>query len=120
MVNRVWQWLFGRGLVATPDNFGRLGEKPAEPELLDHLASKFIADGWSVKRLVRYIVTSKTWQMTAIGDNRARDLDPSDDLLSHGRVRRLDAESIRDALLAVSGGLKSEPFGASVPVVLAD
>jgi hypothetical protein len=112
MANRVWQWLFGRGLVATPDNFGRLGERPQQPELLDHLAAKFIADGWSVKKLVRYIVTSRTWQMSA----QSNEGDPAGDLLSHARVRRLEAESIRDALLAVSGGLKPEPFGPSVPV----
>lgn len=114
IVNRVWQHLFGRGLVATPDNFGRMGEQPSHPELLDHLAAKFIADGWSIKRLIRYIVTSQTWQLAAeppagIGEN-----DPNNDLLSHARVRRLEAEAIRDALLVMGGNLKSGHSGPGV------
>jgi mono/diheme cytochrome c family protein len=97
MANRVWQWLFGRGLVPTSDNFGRLGEKPEHPELLDHLAARFIADRWSLKKLIRYIVTSQAWQ-------------------TQSSARRLEAESIRDAILAVSGDLKPDLFGPSVPV----
>ena len=120
MANRVWHWLFGRGLVATPDNFGRLGEKPSIPNCSITSPAEFIADGWSVKKLVRYIVTSRTWQMSA-KRRRARSTSiPRDALLSHARVRRLEAESIRDALLAVSGGLKPEPFGAERAGVLAD
>lgn len=105
MVNRVWQHLTGRGLVATPDNFGRMGEKPLHAELLDHLSAKFVADGWSVKRLIRYIVTSRTWQLSAEPPANADKLDANNDLLSHAHVRRLDAESIRDAMLAVAGNL---------------
>ena len=116
MVNRVWQELFGRGLVATPDNFGRMGELPTHPELLDHLATKFVEDGWSVKKLIRYLVASRTWQLAAEPSPRADALDPANALLSHAAVRRLDAEAIRDALLAVGGNLQPEHRGPGVPV----
>ena len=114
IVNRVWQHLFGRGLVATPDNFGRMGELPTHPELLDHLARRFIADGWSIKRLIRYIVSSQTWQLAAEPPPGAAELDPNNDLLSHARVRRLEAEEIRDALLAIGGNLKSGHTGPGI------
>ena len=114
MVNRTWQHLFGRGLVATPDNFGRMGELPTHPELLDHLATVFMAGGWSVKGLIRYIVASQTWQLAAEPPPRAAELDPNNDFLSHARVRRLEAEAIRDALLAAGGNLK---FGHAGPGV---
>jgi hypothetical protein len=114
VVNRVWHHLFGRGLVATPDNFGRMGELPTHPELLDHLATKFMADGWSIKRLIRYIVTSQTWQLAAEPPPRATGLDPNNELLSHAHVRRLEAEEIRDALLAVGGNLKSGHAGPGI------
>jgi hypothetical protein len=114
IVNRVWQDLFGRGLVATPDNFGRMGELPTQPELLDHLATKFMADGWSIKRLIRYIVTSQTWQLAAETPPHAAELDPNNELLSHAHVRRLEAEEIRDALLAVGGNLKSGHAGPGI------
>jgi mono/diheme cytochrome c family protein len=116
MVNRVWQQLFGRGLVPTPDNFGKMGELPTHPELLDHLATKFMADGWSVKKLIRYLVTSRAWQLAAEPPARADEIDPGNNLLSHAHVRRLDAESIRDALLAVGGNLKSGHTGPGVRV----
>jgi hypothetical protein len=114
IVNRVWQHLFGRGLVATPDNFGRMGELPTHPELLDHLATKFMGDGWSIKRLIRYIVTSQTWQLAAEPPPGASEFDPNNDLLSHARVRRLEAEAIRDALLAAGGNLKSGHTGPGI------
>jgi hypothetical protein len=114
IVNRVWQHLFGRGLVATPDNFGRMGELPTHPELLDHLAAKFMADGWSIKRLIRYIVTSQTWQLAAEPPLRAAELDPNNELLSHAHVRRLEAEAIRDALLGVAGNLKLGHSGPGI------
>ncbi|MEO6036540.1 MAG: DUF1553 domain-containing protein, partial [Verrucomicrobiota bacterium] len=112
MVNRVWHYLFGRGLVATVDNFGRLGEKPTHPELLDFLAAKFVEKEWSSKELIRYLVTTRAYQMSAESSGRALELDPSNELLSHMRVRRLEAESIRDSLLAVSGRLDPAMFGA--------
>lgn len=116
MVNRVWQHLTGRGLVATPDNFGKMGEKPTHPELLDHLATKFMEDGWSVKKLVRYIVTARFWQLSVKPGARTAELDPNNDLLSHANVRRLEAEAIRDGMLAVAGNLKNGHRGPGMRV----
>jgi hypothetical protein len=114
MVNRIWQYLTGRGFVATSDNFGKLGEKPTHPELLDHLAHKFAENGWSVKRLIRYIVTSQSWQLSAQPSTKAAEVDPTNNFLSHARVRRLEAESIRDAMLAVAGNLSSGHAGPGI------
>ena len=106
MVNRVWQHLFGRGLVSSVDNFGVTGDVPSHPELLDHLAAQFIRDGWSVKKLVRTMVLSRAYQL---GSAKPRQLtSPSTRTTgwSGGTVpRRLDAEEIRDAMLAVAGNL---------------
>jgi hypothetical protein len=114
MVNRIWHQLFGRGLVPTVDNFGRLGDKPTHPELLDFLAAQFMADGWSTKRMVRTLLLSRTWQMGSEPSAEAREIDPGNDLLSHFRVRRLEAEAIRDAMLAVAGELDATMYGKSV------
>ncbi len=111
LVNRIWHHLFGRGLVATVDNLGRLGEKPSHPELLDFLATRFIEQGWSSKELIRYLVTTRAYQMSSDASARAREMDPDNQLLSHARLRRLEAESIRDSLLALSGRLDSSMFG---------
>jgi len=111
MVNRIWHHLFGRGLVPTVDNFGRLGEPPTHPELLDFLAARFIERGWSAKDMIRFLVTTRAWQMMSEPSPRARELDPANELLSHARVRRLEAEAIRDSLLAVSGRLELTMFG---------
>ncbi|HEY6169914.1 MAG TPA: DUF1553 domain-containing protein, partial [Verrucomicrobiae bacterium] len=116
MVNRIWHQLFGCGLVPTVDNFGRLGEKPTHPELLDYLAAKFVEDGWSAKKMIRFLVTSRAWQMSSEPSARAREVDPGNELLSHFRVRRLEAEAIRDSLLAVSGELDVTMFGKSVAI----
>jgi hypothetical protein len=116
MANRVWMHLVGRGLVATPDDFGRMGEAPTHPELLDHLASQFMADGWSVKKLIRHVVTSRAWQLAAEPPPRADERDPENKLLSHANVRRLDAEALRDAMLAVGGNLKPGHTGPGVRV----
>ncbi len=115
IVNRLWHHLFGRGLVPTVDNFGRLGEKPSHPELLDYLAARFIEDGWSVKRMIRLLVTSQTYQMSA-GETSpaALQLDPANQFFARFPVRRLEAEAIRDAMLAVSGQLNPQLFGPSV------
>jgi hypothetical protein len=116
-VNRVWQWIFGRGLVASSDNFGALGEPPSHPELLDYLANEFVAHGWSTKWLVRELVTTRTWQLASdpIGN------DPNNQLYSHAPLRRLTAEMIRDAILRVSGTLRDDPGGGpSIPVWLPD
>jgi hypothetical protein len=115
IVNRVWYHLFGRGIVATPDNFGRMGEEPSHPELLDFLAGGFVDQGYSIKRLIKFIVTSESWQMSSEAAPGALEQDPNNVLLSHFNVRRLEAEAIRDALLSVSGDLKTnEMYGPSV------
>ena len=120
MVNRVWQHLFGEGLVATEDNFGAMGEKPSHPALLDYLAVRFQTPaeegglGWSTKRLVREIVLSRTYGLSSAHDSYATEIDPSNRLLWRQEPRRLDAESIRDAVLAVSGQLDPVPPGGSV------
>ncbi len=109
IVNRVWHWLFGRGLVASVDNFGTTGDAPSHPELLDYLAAKFIADSWSVKKLIREIVLSRTYQLAATNDAAALAADPDNTLLWRHSPRRLDAESIRDAMLSASGALDLTP-----------
>ncbi|MBL9127776.1 MAG: DUF1553 domain-containing protein, partial [Verrucomicrobiales bacterium] len=113
-VNRVWLYLFGEGLVRTPDDFGHLGEKPSHPELLDHLAAGFVADGWSLKRLIARIVTSTTWRQDSRPDPAALEVDPENRLWHHMPMRRLDAEAIRDAMLAVSGRLDPTLYGPPV------
>lgn len=109
MVNRIWRWHFGKGLVATTDNLGLLGQTPSHPALLDHLASSFAKD-WSIKNLHRQIMLSATYQ-TAAG---ATPLDDENRLLSHWSVRRLEAEEIRDAMLSVSGLLERSPGGPAI------
>jgi mono/diheme cytochrome c family protein len=105
IVNRVWQHHFGKGIVATPSNFGALGERPTHPELLDHLATRLVASGWSLKALHRTIVLSATYQLSSRTDSRNQEIDPEDKLLWRSRRRRLEVEAWRDALLAVSGRL---------------
>ncbi len=104
-VNRVWLHLFGEGLVRTPDDFGHLGDRPSHPELLDFLAVRFMEEGWSLKKLVRMIVTSATWKQSSQPSPEALAVDPENRLLSHWPRRRLEAEAIRDAMLAVAGRL---------------
>ena len=116
LVNRLWHHVFGAGLVRTTDNFGKLGDAPSHPELLDWLAGKFIADGWSVKSMLRLMLTSETFAASVASSDAARVRDPDNRLLSHASLRRLDAESIRDAILAVSGRLDPTPGGPGVPV----
>ena len=114
MVNRVWHHLFGAGLVRTVDDFGHVGELPSHPELLDYLAARFVADGWSVKRLMRAIVLSRAFQLTGRTSAAAREIDPQNRLLSHYPARRMEAEVIRDAILATSGRLDQTFYGMSV------
>lgn len=119
MVNRLWHHLLGRGIVPTVDNFGVLGQPPSHPDLLDWLACCFVADGWSVKALVRRIALSETYAMASASDDpRAAEIDPDNVLLHRARVRRLEGEAIRDALLALSGRLDLTMFGPGVPVHL--
>ncbi len=113
MVNRVWHHHFGRGLVSTPGNFGRLGERPSHPELLDWLASRFVESGWSLKALHRLILLSSTYQQVSHADDLAIERDPENRLLGRSSRRRLEVESWRDALLAVSGRLDSIVGGPS-------
>ncbi|MEY3175673.1 MAG: hypothetical protein RLZZ436_3587 [Planctomycetota bacterium] len=117
-VNRVWQQLFGRGIVASPDNFGVLGEAPSHPLLLDHLADDFRRDGWSLKRLIRRLVTSRVYLMSSQRNPAATERDAANILLHRANVRRLESEAIRDAVLAISGRLDPTPFGPPVPVYL--
>lgn len=108
-VNRIWSYLFGQGLVRTGDNFGATGEKPSNPELLDALAVQFMRDGWSVKKMVRSLVMSHTYQLSSAHDSAANEKDPDNRLLWRASPRRLDAEAIRDALLTASGQLQVQP-----------
>lgn len=112
IVNRVWRWHFGQGLVATVDNFGRLGETPSHPELLDWLAARFIADGWSFKKLHALILRSQTWQMSSAWNEHAAQTDPRNRLLWHRTRQRVEAEVLRDSLLQVSGQLDLTMGGA--------
>jgi len=114
MVNRVWHHLFGTGLVRTVDDFGHVGDLPSHPDLLDHLASEFMADGWSMKRLIRRIVLSRTFQLASHAGPASREIDPQNRLLSHYPARRLEAEAIRDATLACSGRLDPQLYGLSI------
>ena len=113
-VNRVWQWIFGTGLVATPNDFGRLGEKPSHPALLDWLAREFIREGWSTKKLVRRLVLSRTFRQSGEVNTAAREMDPANRLLHHYPTRRLEAEAIRDSLLTISGRLDPQLYGRPI------
>ena len=115
MVNRVWMHLFGKGIVASPNNFGTTGQAPTHPELLDHLAMEFMASGWSVKSLIRDIVLSQTYQMSSEFDSSNYQIDPDNNLIWRANQRRLDAEAIRDSMLAVGGNLDlARPRGSLV------
>jgi hypothetical protein len=132
IVNRVWMDHFGRGLVRTPGDFGSMGERPSNPELLDWLASEFASQGWSLKRLHRLLVTSTVYRQASsraepggerkgsrggtVRFARGEAADPDDRLYWRKPVVRLDAEAIRDSLLAVSGALNPKMFGPPVPV----
>ncbi len=108
IVNRIWQQHFGRGLVATPNDFGQRGQAPTHPELLDFLAKQFVESGWSIKSLHRLILLSHTWQESSAGDMAH---DPTNALWSRAERRRLDAEAIRDTMLFVGGDLDLTPGG---------
>ena len=112
MANRIWLHHFGRGIVATPNDFGKQGKLPTHPELLDFLATKFRDGGWSVKAMHRLIMLSRTYRLASVRDDAALAGDPSNQLLASFPRRRLDAESIRDAMLALGGNLDLTPAGA--------
>lgn len=109
MVNRMWRWLFGRGIVSTVDNFGAMGERPTHPELLDHLAVRFMENGWDIKKTVREIVLSRTYQLATQHAPQNFAVDPDNTLFWRMTTRSVDAESLRDAMLALSGKLDFYP-----------
>ncbi|HYE17246.1 MAG TPA: DUF1553 domain-containing protein [Tepidisphaeraceae bacterium] len=109
--NRVWHWLFGAGIVRSTDNFGTTGELPSHPELLDYLATRLVQEKWSIKALVRQVVTSRAYRMSSMASPDAVKADPENRLVSRQNRRRLEAEALRDAMLAVSGQLKFEGAG---------
>ena len=113
LVNRVWLELFGDGLVATPSNFGLRGDAPSHPELLDHLARDFIKDGWSIKKLIRKIVDSSAWRQQVVENSEYQNIDPENRWLWSQNRQRLRAESVRDAVLFVSGQLDQD-FGGTL------
>ena len=109
MVNRIWHHLFGQPIVATPDDFGVYGTRPTHPALLDHLARRFIAEQWSIKRMIRNIVLSRTYQLDSAPGSAQAAIDPENTWLSRHSRRRLDAESLRDSILQASGQLEAKP-----------
>jgi len=113
IVNRLWHHVFGRGLVATTDNFGRLGELPSHPQLLDFLAAQFLADGGSMKRFIEALVRTRAFARSTTAPGAERD--PDNRLLARWSVRRLEAEAIRDGMIQLSGRLDPTPFGLPVP-----
>lgn len=114
MANRIWLHVFGRGIVPTADNFGVYGEPPSHPELLDALAAQFVREGWSTKKLIRFLLMSQTFQQSSQARAEAVASDPQNRLLSHYPVRRLEGEAIRDAILATSGRLDRTLYGSSI------
>ena len=119
MVNRLWQHHFGRGIVATPDNFGLTGEPPTHLELLDWLAAEFRSSGYSIKHMHRLMLLTRAYRMSSAASAEALEQDPANKLLSHMPVRRLEAEEVRDAILATAGALEVDKmYGPSVPVYI--
>lgn len=114
MANRVWHYLFGRGIVRSVDDFGNMGDRPTHPELLDYLARRLIDSGWSTKSLIREIVLSDTFRQSSANSAQGMEKDPENDLFYRYMSRRLEAEIIRDSLLSVSGRLDPTMFGPSV------
>jgi hypothetical protein len=114
MVNRVWQYHFGRGIVATAGDFGRMGSSPTHPELLDYLSTYFVENGWSMKKLHKLIVMSNTYQQSSESQAKAAEEDPDNKLLWRYDRRRMEAEAIRDSMLLVSGLLNPEMGGPGV------
>ena len=117
LVNRVWLNHFGRGIVATPGDFGFLGDRPSHPELLDWLADEFTSGGWKLKRLHKLIMTSAVYRQSSLRTPALQKIDPDNRLLGRMSIRRLEAEAIRDAMLLVNGKLNGKQFGKPVPVM---
>jgi hypothetical protein len=114
MVNRIWHYHFGTGIVATPGDFGKMGARPTHPELLDYLASSFVENGWSIKKLHRLIVLSNTYQQSSESQAKAAEVDPDNKLLWRYQLRRMEAEAIRDSMLSISGLLNPQMGGPGV------
>ena len=113
-VNRIWYHLFGEGIVRTVDNFGTTGELPSNPELLDHLASRFVAEGWSMKKMIRELMLSHAYRMSSTISEETAKADPENRLFSHQNRIRLDAEALRDSILAISGKLDPAMYGTTM------
>jgi hypothetical protein len=118
MVNRVWHHHFGRGLVASLGNFGKMGDRPTHPELLDWLATEFVRQGWSIKALHRLIMTSQTYRQSSGITALHQQLDPANQLWSRMPLRRLSAEELRDSLLWMAGQLDETRYGPPEPVIV--
>jgi len=114
IVNRVWHYHFGRGLVGTPSDFGLMGERPSHPQLLDYLTSHFVENGWSIKKLHRQILLSSTYQQSSANNELASQTDPENKLLWRYSRRRLEGETVRDSILSVSGALNAKMYGPGV------
>ena len=114
MVNRIWQYHFGRGIVRSPNNFGMLGTPPTHPELLDWMAAEFVRRGWSIKKMHRLIMKSSTYRMDSRANPKGLEKDPNNDLFWRFDMRRLTAEEIRDSILSVNGSLNPKMFGPSI------
>lgn len=116
MVNRIWAHHFGAGIVRTPSNFGKLGEPPSDPELLDHLSSRFVQNGWSIKRMHREIMLSSVYALSSEYSVANAQIDPENNFFWRANVRRLDVESMRDSMLFVSGKLDKTMGGPALPL----
>ena len=114
MVNRIWNYNFGRGIVNTPGDFGMMGSRPTHPELLDYLASSFIENGWGMKKVNRMILLSNTYQQSSDFEAKAAEVDPDNNLIWRYPRHRLEAEAIRDSMLSISGLLNPQMGGPGV------
>ena len=118
--NRLWKQLFGNGIVATTNDFGKMGTEPTHPKLLDYLAADLMENGWSLKYMIRKMVLSNAYRMSSMSSPQAKDEDPDNKLLQHMPVKRLEAEAIRDHILACSGELDTKIYGPSVSAYVKD